>query len=391
MSARFDARDRNHGIDALRGFAVLLVILLHVNIRIPINRSALGAVLPRRVVWSFFTMGYEAVFVFFVVSGFLVCRTVLYRHGDLAALDVRSFYLRRAGRILPPLALLVGILSILSRSGFVPFRISPPATLSGAALSAFTLCTNAYLSFVGPLPPNWDVLWSLSIEETFYLGFPAVCLLMRRSRRGAVLVLVLLALALPLLHPDPAATNETWAEKATGPGLSAIALGIVAALATELAPVRRAAIPLRLLGLATLAAALGWEDVLIRLLGVGGDLLALAAGTAALLVSLAVRPIPPGRLKPLFWLAPIGRRSYEIYLTHMFVVLAAVDLFRRTGSVGRLGHLWYPPIVLCAVVLGNLVAHLLSDPLDRAVRRTFGRAPPSRPPVPTDAGGGLAA
>ena len=49
----------------------------------------------------------------------------------------------------------------------------------------------------GYLPGNWDVLWSLSIEELFYLGFPLICLLTRKTW-VLLPMLVLLALSMPL-------------------------------------------------------------------------------------------------------------------------------------------------------------------------------------------------
>ncbi|MGH8274281.1 MAG: hypothetical protein ACRES9_08540, partial [Gammaproteobacteria bacterium] len=61
--------------------------------------------------------------------------------------------------------------------------------------------------------------------------------------------------------------------------------------------------------------------------------------------------------------------SYEIYLTHMFVVFGGVALFRSLGIGMRWGLLWYVPIVLLCWLLGVIVARYFSVPLDRALRR----------------------
>jgi len=71
------------------------------------------------------------------------------------------------------------------------------------------------------------------------------------------------------------------------------------------------------------------------------------------------------------WLRSFGRLSYEIYLTHMFVVFGIVGLFRAAGENMRPGFWWYLPAVLLCWLLGALVARYFSDPCDRALRRRW--------------------
>ena len=70
---------RNPGIDLLRGLAIVLEVFNHLGLRIPLEKSALAGVLPRwllnRLNWN----GYEAVYVFFVISGFLIAGNALRR------------------------------------------------------------------------------------------------------------------------------------------------------------------------------------------------------------------------------------------------------------------------------------------------------------------------
>src|SRR5699024_3657254 len=110
----------------------------------------------------------------------------------------KAFYARRFSRIAPLLVLLVLVLSLLDLAGAPGYAIhNAGQSLPGAILSALGLHLNWYEGQTGWLPGGWDVLWSLSIEETFYLGFPILCVL---TRRLWVLVplLVVLALSLPV-------------------------------------------------------------------------------------------------------------------------------------------------------------------------------------------------
>ena len=183
------------------------------------------------------------------------------------------------------------------------------------------------------MPGNWDVLWSLSIEEVFYIGFPIVCLL---TRRTAVLVplLIVLALSLPLTHAA-LVDNEIWQEKAYLPGMAAIAMGVLGAIVAARCPIPRRgfAILLCIVGALGFAGILFIEDTLWNTLK-DGCLLLLTVSIACLLVGLQWRE-QMGASKPLFgfgWLRSFGRLSYEIYLTHMFVVYAAVRLYKAWGS-----------------------------------------------------------
>ena len=103
-------RARNPGIDALRGLSILLVVVHHLALRIPLRKTALADVLPDRLLAALNWNGWSAVFVFFVVSGFLIAGHAIARWGALPRPDLRAFYVRRAARILPLLLALLVVL-----------------------------------------------------------------------------------------------------------------------------------------------------------------------------------------------------------------------------------------------------------------------------------------
>jgi len=152
-------------------------------------------------------------------------------------LDLRSFMSRRAARILPCLLGLIAIASCLwglGVPGFIPE--TPQQSLPGAVFAALFMHLNVYEAKTGYLPACWDVLWSLSVEEAFYVVFPLLCLTFGRRRHGLLLCVLALALAAPWCDWSLRDASEIWQEKAYGPGVSAIATGIVTALLLEPAP-----------------------------------------------------------------------------------------------------------------------------------------------------------
>jgi peptidoglycan/LPS O-acetylase OafA/YrhL len=372
----FNLTSRNFGIDVMRGIAILFVVIHHMALpfRLPLAKSGLGEWLSRRWTNALSFNGYEAVFIFFVLSGFLIARRAMQQFGALEHIQWRVFYLQRASRIVPLLLVLLAVLCVLHGLGVPGFVIDGPGqSLAGALFSALGLHLNWYEGHTDWLPASWDVLWSLSIEEVFYLAFPALCLLLPRWL--LVLGLMVLALSLPITRAA-LAENAIWQEKAYLPGMSAIAFGVLTAMLSQRGQHGRA-FAWCLLG----TGALGIFAVFVcggeLWLGLGNDSMLLLCASAAqcTYACAALRFTPPRAWlwRGWSWLADMGRLSYEIYLTHMFIVLPATALFLPLFDGA---HAWaflvYPPTVFACVWLGKACERWISQPSARWLLRVAG-------------------
>ncbi len=331
--------------------------------------------------WLFhflFTNGNNGVSVFFAISGFLITTTSLRRFGSLEHVNARTFYRIRFARIAPLLLLVLLILSVLHLVHAPGFYIQPAkTTLSRALFAAVTFHLNWLEAVHGFLPPNWDVLWSLSVEEAFYLFFPLVCLV-NRNRNGRFVfsaVLFLLVAAGPFARTIWT-NNDIWREKSYLGGADGIALGCLSALFADWLRRKREEHawiggdwwfgPLQILGAALLIFIALWPHWAITkyvgIYGLDGSLLALGACAIAI-PSVLKSARGRGWTRPLRW---FGRNSYEVYMTHEFIVVWTVALYVKLHS-GSLS-IWIFAVLLISGFLGAGVARFYSEPLNRRLR-----------------------
>jgi peptidoglycan/LPS O-acetylase OafA/YrhL len=360
----------------LRGLSILTVILLHIFIRMKSAGFSVADLLPPWLFYLLFRNGNNGVTVFFAISGFLITFTSLRRFGALAAMRPGRFYRIRFARIAPLLLLILVVLSVLHLLQAEGFHIPPQkSTLARAIVAAVTFHLNWLEAARGYLPPNWDVLWSLSVEEMFYLFFPIVCVVLLRMRHGKLLFIALL-LAFVSMGPFARSvwtTNPIWQEKSYLGGMDGIALGCLCALLTDklvrnpaLQGWRKRLVSIELTGAAMMLLIalwprwswMGW----IGRTGLDGTIL--AAGTCLVIGPSVLLGTCGGPLTaPIRW---FGRHSYEVYMTHEFVVVWGTQLYAKL-QIGALA-IWVVAIVLLCAPLGAVVAKYFSEPLNRRLR-----------------------
>jgi peptidoglycan/LPS O-acetylase OafA/YrhL len=372
------------GIDLLRGLCIVAVVLHHINLRVRLDKTSLGAVMGTAASRILFWSGYNGVIVFFVISGFLITTWSIRRWGTLAQISRRQFYLMRFARIVPCLLGLLAILSIFDRLGVPRFVIDiHRSSLPRALLAALTFHINWLEARTGYLPASWDVLWSLSIEEVFYIFFPLVCTLLRKQ---ALIIAFLCCFLIIGPWARVHTQNQYWADNGYLSCMDGIALGCLAAIAaTKFRPGKRTRLALGIFGalLCIFIDALRKTAFRTGLYKVGLDITILELGAALLLIAMQAQyerraqgwQPAANRLSVLQWLAHspgllrwFGRNSYEIYLTHMFVIWPLVFLFQRSGVTINAAPGLFVITTVLAGLLGWTVARFYSEPCNRWLR-----------------------
>jgi peptidoglycan/LPS O-acetylase OafA/YrhL len=280
-----------------------------------------------------------------------------------------DFYRLRFARIAPLLLGLLVVLSGLHLAHVKHFVVKPETGGLGRALvAALTFHVNLLEARRGYLPGSWDILWSLSVEETFYFAFPWVC---RFFGRGKLLILLLLIFVVlgPFGRSVLTHGNPVWREYSYLGGMDAIAMGCLTAIALHGRRLSR--VWLRRMG-ATGAVLLLFCLVFSRTAEVWlpertGLYMSVIGVGACLLIAVSAETgwRSPRVLAPLL---RAGQRSYEIYLTHMFVVIALAEVFLATGKAMWAVPLFFFGVLLIGGLLGEAVARSYSEPMNRGLR-----------------------
>ncbi len=345
----------------------------HVNMRLIIARVPYSNGFPHQLVASLVWNGQLGVQIFFAISGFLITTTTIRRWGSLSRVRVDGFYLMRFARIAPLLLLLLTVLSLLHIAHFKDFVVSSKTGgLAQALFAALTFHVNVLEAKRGYLPGNWDILWSLSVEEVFYFFFPLVARLFGRGKTLIVLLLGFVALG-PFARTVLTHGNPIWKEYSYLGGTDAIALGCLTALLVSRFRFSRLILwILGSLGAALLVFCLGFS---LRAEAWGLDRMGLDMTILAVGTCMIVAPAAQTQWKSARVVGPLlnlGQRSYEVYLMHMFVVFAVVQLFVLAGKpIGGVIPL-FVVVVVIAGLLGEVVARFYSEPLNRFIRDRWG-------------------
>lgn len=341
------SRARYAGLDGLRAIAVVLVVVYHL--------------FPGWI----FAGGFVGVDVFFVISGFLITSLLLGERRVRGRISLPRFWQRRTRRLLPALAVVVTVCASAAWiiGGDVLVRIG--AQLLATATFSFNWVSIAGGAdyFTAATPELFRNLWSLAVEEQFYvlwpLLLPLLLLVPRRAARSAVALVAAAASAI-WMGVLAGAGELTRAYFGTDSHSFGLLLGIALAVGLEqLArtppPVlarRRWRVGSAVVGVAALVALLG-----VAMLPDTGSALtfpgALLAGSLLTVLVLVAAMWPGSRFgaaldtPALRW---IGRRSYALYLWHwplLVLLLAATTGMGPASGV----PVWVSFLVLALTVL----------------------------------------
>jgi len=295
-----------------------------------VRAIAVGAVLLYHGGVSIAPGGFLGVDMFFVLSGFLITSLLITERAATGSIDLFQFWLRRARRLLPAAFLVIAVTALVAAI-FLP---ADAVRTRGDAIASFFYVNNwhqvlSQQSYFETFqrPSLLQHLWSLAVEEQFYLLWPLAlgfCMSRLGRVRTAQLTLglaIVSALAMGILFN--AGQDPSRVYFGTDTHASGLLIGALLAFVWPLGPLRgtpnkNAAIVLDIGALAGLvlvvAAITGWEDYEPWVYRGGIFVFNVAC---ALLIAAIVHPA--GRIRRVLGLAPfvwIGRRSYGIYLWH---------------------------------------------------------------------------
>ncbi|MGA8523941.1 MAG: acyltransferase [Candidatus Dormiibacterota bacterium] len=331
--------DRWPALDGLRALAVCAVILTHTWV-------------------SQFPGGWIGVDVFFVLSGFLITGVLLREHGETGTISLLGFYRRRVVRLLP--ALLVMLLIVV----IAAYVFRPGLAAATLRTAIFTVVYSANWLAASHQPLGLlSHMWSLSVEEQFYLVWPVLLVVMLRWRGARIaLIVTILCVVAVVIHRTLLAQlvdlHDPQLFWRTDTRVDSILVGCALCLASSLGWKgserlwRIAAI----VGAAYMGALLptayntgGWNYT------IGYTLLALAA--AGVVGAAAVRPWQP-LVRVLSWspLVRLGKISYAVYLWHLPI---AILLPMGQG----------PVLALVTFVLSVLIAGVSWHVVERPAQR----------------------
>lgn len=338
-------------IDGLRAVAVVSVIVYH----------AFPGVLPG---------GFLGVDVFFVISGYLITQLIL-KDMDERSFSLAEFYRRRARRILPALLVVLAASALFGWFALLPDELS---RLGHSIAWSAPFMANVFFArnggFGGYFDPGVELtplihLWSLGVEEQFYLAWPVLLLVAGRARviRPTLAAVIVISLVLSFwggwVRPQQSfylPTSRAW-ELASGGLLAALrAGGSVAAVPLRWGPYRIGT-----------TAAISAAGLALTLLGAGlatsapplSDLWALTPPLGAVLLVAAGSQAPVNRyLLASHPMVFVGRISYSLYLWH-WPALA----FTRIVIGRALTYAEAAAAVLIAAVAAYATCRLVEEPI----------------------------
>jgi peptidoglycan/LPS O-acetylase OafA/YrhL len=276
----------------------------------------------------------------------------------------------RFARIAPCLIGILIILATLDLMGVNGFIIAT-TTLPHAISAALTFHINWLEAKTGYLPGGWDILWSLSIEETFYIFFPLLCLLIRKEWMLKLALCVFIILA-PFARSHFYINNDIWSDHSYLSCMDGIAIGCLAAIyKNKIKMSLNLSRFLLMLGLAFFCFLFFFrpQAYQLGLSRIGLNVTILEIGIGLILMTAKNETMSSRHSFLSSQLQWFGRNSYEVYLTHMFVVTFLAQLFYNLKISINMMVLWYRIILVFSGIIGNLVVIYFSEPFNKYLRR----------------------
>nr|WP_158945828.1 acyltransferase [Granulicella sp. S190] len=340
-------------MDGWRAIAVVAVLLDHAR---PFGSLTVQHHLQRN--------GAEGVWLFFAISGFLICSRMLDEEWAYGRASLRNFYIRRAFRILPAALTYLLVIAFLGVLHIIPFDLS-------SWMAAVFFYRNYWHYFFGATAASWFTghFWSLSVEEHFYLLLPSVVIFFPRFRRQILLCLTGVSLgwlAFFLLVPSAKILPFFW-EQRTEFCIGGLLIPAIFAMSLRSASTKKTAVrylsPWVLCVIVLFVTFYDHEGSAPYLLRI---VLAKAIFNPLLLLSTVLHPQHVvTRLLETAPLKFVGRISYSLYLwqtlflTRTFEYPGAIHLLQRSTTVG----------LVCTFACAITSYYLIEMPLIRVGRR----------------------
>lgn len=324
-------------LDALRFFAFLAVFFHHA---LPGEASFYlrGGLSPIFTQWLLAAKGAGAygVDLFFVLSSYLITELLLREHARRGSFSVSAFYMRRALRIWPL------YFTFIAATVFLIPTILPDERFGTIYIVSFLLFVGNWVCAAQGLPFSVaSPLWSISVEEQFYLGWPLALRLFGISRIKLIAIVMLsAALATRVVlaltgFEHPAVWCNTLAR------LDPIAVGAILAVVLDgRAPKISNSLRLLFCGLSIASFLL-----VAKYLGQDGPTSIIAytvtaAASVFLLIASLRNDVPILRVAPFSWLVYLGRISYGLYVFHLLALaVVAKVLMPRLGTISFEGRI----------------------------------------------------
>jgi peptidoglycan/LPS O-acetylase OafA/YrhL len=344
-------------LDGIRAISVLIVVMAH---------SGLEALVP----------GGLGVTIFFFLSGYLISTLMLAENARTGEIDILKFYTRRMFRLMPPLFVSLAIAYALTYAGFLPGGI----TITGLAaqLLYFANYYGLFFDAGNTIPQGTGILWSLAVEEHFYIFYPLFIILLLGSNLrprtiGALLgigCLVVLAWRVYLVQSTDSFSDRTY--YASDTRIDSIIYGCILAVAINPVREQRRANRVSAGQWGLMAAAVG--TLLVTLLyrnAVFRETIRYSLQGLALMpiFYFAVRFSDNQLFRHLNspWIMTLGTYSYAIYLIHHVVINL---ISANVPAIAASSLILFPTVLMVSIAYAAAVDRFI-DRFFRRLRRKY--------------------